>query len=364
MISVIGSSLQARVGLSHPEITLESIDPSVKSGQMDLRLTVEGREFIEAVVVEVQSDPDSIYRSIPELRKAFAGASQVSIVFSVDLPRNDTTALVLRVWEKKVPMQGQMRRDASRTTEDGRVHEIWEIVGPGDELHLAGYWFLTDVNDLVISSSVPEQEEGPKTLGKPDWYDERYGDPDSSSEAAGLEPPVSGMTEVETKRFVSQHYSTFAIDTTGAEPMLSVGIRTNGDFSQLDSLGIRTKPRVGNLFMTRIPVALLPVVGSLSTVLSVAPQSPMHVGIQINHEMEDGSLEDRIDANDKAPGFDTTITAVVIIDLRNEEHFRMASDLIDSLHPTEKQGFYKATIPHYTFRKLGLKAIPMRVVSD
>jgi hypothetical protein len=76
----------------------------------------------------------------------------------------------------------------------------------------------------------------------------------------------------DAENFMLTNYSSLAIDTTGPEPIVSAIIETNGDFSQLDSLGIKTMPeglRWGNSLLTGIPIRLIPDIAKLESVLAI-----------------------------------------------------------------------------------------------
>jgi hypothetical protein len=84
---------------------------------------------------------------------------------------------------------------------------------------------------------------------------------------------ASGFAGGYLENFIAANYHTYVIDTAGAEAMIAVSIVTNGDFHQLDSLGIRTIPRSGNRVTTRIPVALMATVSDLESVVYMIPGS-------------------------------------------------------------------------------------------
>jgi len=49
-----------------------------------------------------------------------------------------------------------------------------------------------------------------------------------------------GATALSVSDYIDCNVSRYAIDTTGSEPKIAVRIETNGNFSQLDSIGINT----------------------------------------------------------------------------------------------------------------------------
>ncbi len=80
---------------------------------------------------------------------------------------------------------------------------------------------------------------------------------------------------VDVDNYVNIYSDIYCIDTTDAVPMLSVFIETNGNFSQLDSLGISTITRYGNMTTTKIPINMIGRIGSLETVIHVVPSTLM-----------------------------------------------------------------------------------------
>jgi len=89
---------------------------------------------------------------------------------------------------------------------------------------------------------------------------------------------IKFLTRLERLRmFVRDHYDEFAIDTTGDEPMIGVHIEViDGDFSELDSAGIRTSSRNGNMVATEIPIRMMSEISSLSSVRLVARFGRLH----------------------------------------------------------------------------------------
>lgn len=72
--------------------------------------------------------------------------------------------------------------------------------------------------------------------------------------------------QLDIEEFIRMNRHSYSIDTSGTVPTINVLIVTNGDFSQLDSLGISTKSRIDNLVNTWVPIELLRKVRSLETV--------------------------------------------------------------------------------------------------
>jgi len=83
-------------------------------------------------------------------------------------------------------------------------------------------------------------------------------------------PSVILCTEFDAEAFVKSNYSRLAIDTTGAEPMIAVRIETDGNFNQLESLGINTGSekgsRWGDALHTIIPIRMIPEIIALESV--------------------------------------------------------------------------------------------------
>jgi len=82
--------------------------------------------------------------------------------------------------------------------------------------------------------------------------------------------------DIWVREYVKNHYHGLAIDTMGEEPTIPVSIHTNGDFSVLDSVGIRTGLRTGKKTVTTIPIRMLRYVSSLPTVKTVAALPRLH----------------------------------------------------------------------------------------
>jgi len=92
---------------------------------------------------------------------------------------------------------------------------------------------------------------------------------------------IEFLTIVERlKMFIRDNIRHYAIDTTGEETTIGVYIKVNGDFSELDSAGVNTYVRSGNLISTMIPVRKMAEISSLPSVLHIAPSGYVHLNTQ------------------------------------------------------------------------------------
>ncbi len=78
---------------------------------------------------------------------------------------------------------------------------------------------------------------------------------------------------IDTSRFVADNYNRLAIDTTGPEPEISIIVRTNGRFDQLDSMGINTGgpggSRRGDEVHIWVPIRILSEIRNLESVINI-----------------------------------------------------------------------------------------------
>ena len=76
----------------------------------------------------------------------------------------------------------------------------------------------------------------------------------------------SANDSVDVVTFIELYQHSYCIDTTGVEPLIDAMIFTNGNYSQLDSLGIDTGSRLGTTVVAWIPIALIRTINSLESV--------------------------------------------------------------------------------------------------
>jgi len=71
---------------------------------------------------------------------------------------------------------------------------------------------------------------------------------------------------MEVEVFIKLYQHSYCIDTTGVEPIVDAMIFTNGNCSQLDSLGISTGSKLGTTVVAWIPIVLIHTISSLESV--------------------------------------------------------------------------------------------------
>ena len=86
----------------------------------------------------------------------------------------------------------------------------------------------------------------------------------SQTGEAEIEPPRPGMTVAE---FAAAYYEVYVIDTFGVEPSVQAIIATNGDFSELEAMGVSTNGTVFDTVYAHLPIHLIDSVRQLPSVI-------------------------------------------------------------------------------------------------
>ncbi len=90
----------------------------------------------------------------------------------------------------------------------------------------------------------------------------------SSTFAGGGNADFTGTAEgMSVAEFVSAYYDVYVIDTSGAEPTVQAIIATNGDFSELEAMGVSTNGTVFDTVYAHLPIHLIDSVRQLPSVI-------------------------------------------------------------------------------------------------
>lgn len=160
-IATASPSAQSMKGVRHlPDVAIETVEANNETGQVTLRVTVEVRQYVSEIGLMLEGDSALIPSGRMEYpSQPVADRKAVEFLVPFDVPPNDTVWVLFMVVEKKVPIQGQVFRDITRTDSTGKVHVSRELVEQRDEvLRVNVRYFVRDDNQLQVLSAPPRRE--------------------------------------------------------------------------------------------------------------------------------------------------------------------------------------------------------------